>query len=100
MHTAYLKSFCPEGLLAAAPDEESRQLVREYGVAADAVWSLMPASAAGPLTPLERARIAYAVRYEMARRIEDLMYVSTYWGYEREWTAESLQPYVDAMAAC
>ena len=45
----------------------------------------------------DEARIAYAVRYEMARRIEDLMYVSTYWGYEREWTAESLQPYVDAM---
>jgi hypothetical protein len=42
-------------------------------------------------------RIAHAVSHEMAQRLTDLMFVSTYWGYERRWDRESLAPYAEAM---
>ena len=29
----------------------------------------------------------------MARRLPDLMFVSTYWGHEARWTTETLSPY-------
>ncbi len=38
-------------------------------------------------------RIAHAAGREMAQRLGDLMFVSTYWGYERRWSPESLAPY-------
>lgn len=36
--------------------------------------------------------IAWAVKQEMALRLPDIMFVSTYWGHERHWTAEGLEP--------
>jgi glycerol-3-phosphate dehydrogenase len=45
------------------------------------------------------ARIASAVEHEMAQRLTDLMCISTYWGYEARWTAETLQPYAAEMGA-
>lgn len=38
-------------------------------------------------------RIAHAAGREMARHLSDLMFVSTYWGWERRWDAASLAPY-------
>ena len=49
--------------------------------------------------PAERARIALAVEHEMAQRLTDLMCISTYWGYEARWTADTLQPYAAEMGA-
>ena len=50
-----------------------------------------------PQSPSER--IAFAVRHEMARRLSDLMFVSTYWGYEQPWDRERLEPYAREMGA-
>lgn len=36
--------------------------------------------------------VAWAVRHEMAMRLADVMFVSTYWGHEEHWTAETLLP--------
>ncbi|MGE5569630.1 MAG: glycerol-3-phosphate dehydrogenase/oxidase [Rhodospirillales bacterium] len=44
-------------------------------------------------------RIAFAVRHEMARRLSDLMFISTYWGYEQPWDRERLEPYAREMGA-
>jgi glycerol-3-phosphate dehydrogenase len=41
--------------------------------------------------PVE-AEIAQAVNHEMVQRLPDLMYVSTYWGHQRKWDADSLRP--------
>ncbi len=36
--------------------------------------------------------VAWAVQHEMAMRLADVMFVSTYWGHEDHWTAEKLEP--------
>jgi len=43
------------------------------------------------------AIIQQAVDYEMAQRLADLMFVCTYWGYERSWDAEALRPLAHEM---
>ena len=47
----------------------------------------------------EAERIERAVRREKALRLADPMFVSTYWGYERAWTAPELAPYAATMGA-
>jgi hypothetical protein len=42
------------------------------------------------LSRLQGARIAFAAQHAMSQRLPDLMFVSTYWGYEERWTAERL----------
>ncbi|MDQ6665051.1 MAG: glycerol-3-phosphate dehydrogenase/oxidase, partial [Acidobacteriota bacterium] len=34
--------------------------------------------------------VVFAVTHEMARRLSDVLHVSTYWGYERRWTFDEL----------
>ncbi len=53
------------------------------------------------LPRLERPadEIDRAVSVEMAQRLSDLMFVSTYWGYERQWTPDSLAPIAHRMGA-
>jgi hypothetical protein len=34
----------------------------------------------------------------MARRLADVLFVSTYWGYERRWDQASIQPVAREMA--
>jgi glycerol-3-phosphate dehydrogenase len=46
-----------------------------------------------------RERIAFAVRQDMARRLADLMFISTSWGYEQQWNAELLAPLAREMGA-
>ncbi|MBI1787659.1 MAG: glycerol-3-phosphate dehydrogenase/oxidase [Acidobacteria bacterium] len=87
------------GRLAAQHDLEEaevEEIIREYGAETPALLSLLADSTG--LTRLERARIRYAVEREMAQRLDDLLYVSTYWGYERQWTEDGLRPYAQAMA--
>ncbi len=36
--------------------------------------------------------VAWAVKHEMAMRLADVMFVSTYWGHEQPWTPEQLEP--------
>ncbi|MDX2153810.1 MAG: glycerol-3-phosphate dehydrogenase/oxidase [Bryobacteraceae bacterium] len=54
-----------------------------------------------PLPRLEQPvdEIERAVQREMAQRLADLMFVSTYWGYERRWEPESLEPIAARMGS-
>jgi glycerol-3-phosphate dehydrogenase len=68
---------------------ETRRLL-QYGLQAEAVLALMPEQAPSGLTRLETAQIAFAVQHEMAQRLSDVLFISTYWGYERRWDERSL----------
>ncbi|HVX66772.1 MAG TPA: glycerol-3-phosphate dehydrogenase/oxidase [Bryobacteraceae bacterium] len=60
------------------------------------------AGAPFPPDPLPRSmeeRICFAVEHEMAQRLSDVMFVSTYRGYEQQWTRGELEPYARSMGA-
>ncbi|HTM48593.1 MAG TPA: glycerol-3-phosphate dehydrogenase/oxidase [Bryobacteraceae bacterium] len=78
-------------------EEDVERMIGLYGVKTPVLLASLPAAGAPALSRLDRARIAFAVRHEMARRLPDLMFVSTYWGYEAQWTEETLAPYAAAM---
>jgi glycerol-3-phosphate dehydrogenase len=89
-----------DSLLAAKhglPEEDIIRLIGLYGVQTDMLLSFLPKDE-GALSRLERARIAFAIEHEMAQRLPDLMFVSTYWGYEQRWTPDTLAPYAAEMA--
>jgi glycerol-3-phosphate dehydrogenase len=46
----------------------------------------------------ELMQVTEAVESEMAQRLADVMFVSTYLGYEHDWTASALEPYAAEMA--
>lgn len=50
-----------------------------------------------PEDPLARVRMA--VEREYARKLDDLLYVSTYWGYERKLSPEWIDPLAAELAA-
>jgi len=53
-----------------------------------------------PTPPKEpAARIRMAVEREFARRLQDVVYVSTYWGHERWMTGEWLEPIAGEMGS-
>jgi len=74
----------------AAQDVE--RIIRNYGVQTPNVLAYLPASAPSGLTRVECAEIAFAVEHEMAETLADVMFVSTYWGYELRWTRETITP--------
>jgi len=78
--------------------QQVEHLIRDYGVQAPHLLSYLPQSAPPALTRTECAQIAFAVEHEMAETLADLMFVSTYWGYELRWTRESLTPFAEEMA--
>ena len=80
------------------PEDDIVRLIGLYGVQTDLLLSSLPSNE-GRLSRLDRARIAFAVEHEMAQRLPDLMFVSTYWGYEERWTPDSLEPYAAEMSA-
>ena len=48
----------------------------------------------------ERSRadqIAWAVEHEMAQRLADVLFISTYWGYERHWSVDELRGLAETM---
>ena len=71
---------------------ETTLAIRSYGVQTPNLLALLPQTAPSGLTRLECAQIAFAANHEMAETLADLMFVSTYWGYERRWTRENLSP--------
>lgn len=71
---------------------DAEYLVRHYGQLAATVLESLPAMAPDGLTRFESAILSFAVAHESAQRLADLMFVSTYWGYGRRWTAETLAP--------
>jgi glycerol-3-phosphate dehydrogenase len=77
-------------------DEEVARVIGLYGVQTELLLSFLPETE-GDISRLESARIGFAVEQEMALRLPDLMFVSTYWGYERRWTVDSLAPYAMEM---
>lgn len=79
-------------------ESEVRALVRRYGLLAPALLEEAPAAAPG-LTRLEAAILAFAIEHEMAERLADVLFVSTYWGYERRWTTAELRRLANRMAA-
>jgi glycerol-3-phosphate dehydrogenase len=57
-----------------------------------------PLQAAGLVpAPGSQDWVPYSVHHEMAQRLMDLLFVSTYWGYEQRWSRESLRPYAEEM---
>jgi glycerol-3-phosphate dehydrogenase len=83
-----------------SPDSLLRldQQLDYYGMLSPAVLEYLPDTAPSGLSPLESAVVSFAVQHELAQRLCDVMYVSTYWGYERRWTAEGIRPFACAMA--
>jgi glycerol-3-phosphate dehydrogenase len=81
----------------ALSPEEVTHIIRDYGVQAPNVLAVLPENAAPGLTRLECAQIAFGVEHEMDQNLADMMFVSTYWGYERQWTRENLLPFAREM---
>jgi glycerol-3-phosphate dehydrogenase len=52
-----------------------------------------------PLKPGPRPDVRQAVEREYARRLSDLLYVSTYWGYERALSLDWIEPIAREMGA-
>jgi glycerol-3-phosphate dehydrogenase len=52
---------------------------------------------AAPKRPDDSTMIRFAVEQEMAQTLRDLLYVSTYWGYEKSWTPNALRPFAAVM---
>lgn len=77
---------------------EARQVAR-YGTRSPALIDLLPDTPRCGLSRLQSAQIAFAVRYEMAQRLTDVMRVSTYWGYESRWDAAGLLPIAEEMGS-
>ncbi|MBL8214423.1 MAG: glycerol-3-phosphate dehydrogenase/oxidase [Bryobacterales bacterium] len=75
------------------------QLIHDFGLATPDVLAMIPDDDFGPVTRVEYARISYAIEREMALRLHDVMFVSSYLGYERRWTEDSLQPYCYLMGS-
>ena len=92
-----LRSAAATAAASAVTPQEMEHLIRNYGVLAPRVLAYLPETAPAGLTRHECAQIAYAVEHEMAESLADLLYVSTYWGYEWRWTRESLMPYATEM---
>ncbi len=78
---------------------EMESLVREYGVHTRELLTMLPAEDFGPVTRIQYARMAYAVQHEMALRLADVFFVSTYLGYESKWDAAQLEPYSRLMGS-
>jgi glycerol-3-phosphate dehydrogenase len=81
------------GIEPAIDPEDAREIVQDFGIGAPEIFGALGSNSSSALTAVEAARIAFAVRREYVQRLTDLMFVSTYWGYERRWTLRELDPY-------
>jgi glycerol-3-phosphate dehydrogenase len=77
--------------------EEVTHIVCYYGVQTPNVLAYLPETSPQGLTRLELAQLVHAVEHEMAQSLTDVMFVSTYWGYERKWARETLLPFAEEM---
>lgn len=74
---------------------EVEHLIDLYGVHTPAVLKLVPPADHGPIRRIEYARLAFAIQHEMALSLCALLFVSTYIGYEKRWSAAALEPYAE-----
>ena len=74
-------------------ERDVQDLVRDYGVEAPEILESLGTDTTTGVTRLEAAQIAFAARHEFVQRLTDLMFISTYWGYEQRWTAALLEPF-------
>lgn len=81
-----------------APVEVERA-IREYGVHTPDLLPMLPAEDFGPIRRIDYAKIAFAVQHEMAFHLSDVLFCSTYLGYEKKWDAASLEPYAYLMGS-
>jgi glycerol-3-phosphate dehydrogenase len=88
-------------ILGNTPDavRSTPGIVTDYGVETPALLALVPDTEPTGISKLEAAQIAFAVKNEWVEHLTDLLFVSTYWGYERKWTSELLRPYAQALGA-
>lgn len=95
-----LKQDAPKtaGQYRVAPIDVER-IIQDYGIHTPDVLAMLPEDDYGSIRRTEYARIAYAVQHEMAARLMDVLYVSTYLGYDRAWDAASLEPYAYLMGS-
>jgi glycerol-3-phosphate dehydrogenase len=100
----------PDGILHVAggkyttyrlmSEEAADAVAREIAPKLAALHVTADAPLPAAKAPADRtARIAFAIEEDMARRLADLMFVSTYWGYEQQWTRAQLEPYACGMGA-
>ncbi|MBL8175820.1 MAG: glycerol-3-phosphate dehydrogenase/oxidase [Bryobacterales bacterium] len=68
-------------------------IIRDYGLHTPDVLAMTPEEDFGAIRRTEFARLAFAVQHEMAANLADILLVSTYIGYEREWDMAQLEPY-------
>jgi glycerol-3-phosphate dehydrogenase len=78
---------------------ELERLIREYGVHTRDLLEMLPAEDYGPISRTFYARMAFAVQHEMALRLSDVLYVSSYAGYERTWDAAALEVHAHLMGS-
>jgi len=77
--------------LYALERADVERLIRSHGRLACAVIEHLPQAAPEGLSRLEAAVASFAVEHEMVERLADLLFVSTYWGYERAWEKKELR---------
>jgi glycerol-3-phosphate dehydrogenase len=82
----------------ALTPQDVTHVIQNYGLQTSNVLAALPETAPAGLTRLDCAQIAFAVNHEMAQSLDDVMFVSTYWGYERQWTRENLAPFEQEIA--
>jgi len=78
---------------------EVERLIREYGVHTPDLLHMVPQSEYGTISRIEYARIAHAVQSEMALKLTDVFYISSYLGFDRSWDAALLEPYAYLMGS-
>lgn len=78
---------------------EVERLVREYGVHTPDLLHMVPENDYGAISRIEYSRIAHAVQSEMALKLPDVFYVSSYLGFDRKWDKAQLEPYAYLMGS-
>lgn len=73
-----------------SPDEAT-WVIDHYGLLTPQLLAYLPDQPPEGLTRLEAAVIRFAVEHEMAQKLADVLFVSTYWGWERSWTDAQLE---------
>ena len=80
-------------------EAEVRCLIRNYGLLAPAVLKHLPPRPPEGVSRIEAAVTSFSIDHELVQRLPDLLFVSTYWGYERRWDAAGLRRLAAVMAA-
>jgi len=67
-----------------------REAVRHYGVLTPEFQKTIGGRVIAGLDEFETAQLHWARRHELSQKLSDFLYVSTYLGYERRWSADAL----------